>query len=129
MPGWPEFRDSDRVVKVEVWGLRNGDIEIDARSVAAIRMFAKRTGKSIMVGVSNGDPPAPLRWTSEPPTEPGWYWWRWKSFDGWMKEFGCILKVCEDTDGVLTWCPPEGMWVAVGKECFGEFAGPIPQPE
>lgn len=27
------------------------------------------------------------KWTSEPPKEPGWYWQRWKTEDGWSKPY------------------------------------------
>ena len=34
------------------------------------------------------------KWTTEPPTEPGWYWWRWS------KHFGSDIEALNWPDKV-----------------------------
>lgn len=57
-----------------------------------------------------------MRWTTETPKNPGWYWWRWQ-------EYGERIQFVEiEKDGTF-WTPNE---FALQD---GEWAGPIERPE
>ena len=57
--------------------------------------------------------PRGLRWTTEPPKVPGWYWCRHKSYP----EYAVVRKV---------W--PE-VWAEFGvPDGYDQWAGPIPEP-
>ena len=75
-----------------------------------------------------------LKWTTEPPTEPGWYWWREYPEPGALH----MVKVARR--------PPYGRMVILlsatevrpvsGRQAYemqrgmhAQFAGPIPEPE
>jgi hypothetical protein len=61
-----------------------------------------------------------LVWTTEPPTEPGWYWVRWKN------------GLCDVELGRLTDVPIGAMLLEhqmLGFANFSHFAGPIPEPQ
>lgn len=62
-----------------------------------------------------------MKWTTERPTKPGWYWWR-RIVPGWdaYKRPRCI-NVAPGPEGVYLqqWSIAEG----------AEWAGPIPEPE
>ncbi|MDE2097207.1 MAG: hypothetical protein KGL39_08165 [Patescibacteria group bacterium] len=62
---------------------------------------------------------APLRWSSEPPKVPGWYWYNSDGFG-----IGMVLVVIAES-------VPRARWTSV--ECVnftnGQWAGPIPEPE
>lgn len=59
-----------------------------------------------------------MKWTTDKPSVPGWYWWRGLSGKAW------ITEVLLEKDGNL--CVDWGMQVA---HCCYEWAGPIPEPE
>ena len=62
-----------------------------------------------------------LVWTSEPPTEPGWWWY---DFNG---EFGSTpTEVWVTTDEI--WARPLGTISRPIHEWKGRWAGPIPEP-
>ena len=69
--------------------------------------------------------PRPLQWTSEPPTEPGWYWYR-------LNERDNISITYVDVYGtVITYYPnlcPDGWSRQNLKNIHGQWAGPIPEP-
>ena len=64
------------------------------------------------------DLPRALRWTKEPPTEPGYYWFINEEVEG-------IIQICNSVKGLYVmyhgndeeWDLPEGEW-----------AGPIQEP-
>jgi hypothetical protein len=61
-----------------------------------------------------------MRWTTEPPTVPGWYWMRTP-----QGQIGChlVLTIGNRMAIVDSW----GLVCAAGLEC--EWSGPIPEPE
>lgn len=63
-------------------------------------------------------PPAPLRWTSEPPTSPGWYWIRWGAAANHTE-----VVLVTDSDALRV---HYGSRVADMRDV--EWAGPIPAP-
>lgn len=62
-----------------------------------------------------------MQWTTEKPTEPGWYWWRLderKSPIVFLRcgdNFHTVIDLYDGWDGTS----PDG----------GEWSGPIPEPE
>lgn len=62
----------------------------------------------------------PYTWTSEPPTVPGWYWWREESIDDTIVEIyecaGCLTVDGQAMEGI----PLKGL--------TGEWAGPLELP-
>jgi hypothetical protein len=65
----------------------------------------------------------PLKWTKEPPTVPGYYWWR----DGHVGPAG-VLRLAEEGRALLSFstksdfvCPP--------RMRGGEWCGPIEPPQ
>ena len=63
-----------------------------------------------------------MKWSKEPPTEPGWYWWKMGDVSNPMLE---VVK--------LEW---NSCYYRLGTrqyysahELYGDWAGPIPQPE
>ena len=63
-----------------------------------------------------------MKWTTEQPTVPGWYWHRMTDGLTWMEQIEVLdgrLVVIEDH--------PYGPQPVAG--CTGEWAGPIPEPE
>lgn len=63
--------------------------------------------------------PRRLRWTTEPPKKPGWYWWRWCK--------GAELNPLYVRDGLIVEYPRQSLTHVAG--IGGEWAGPIPEPE
>jgi hypothetical protein len=69
-----------------------------------------------------------LTWTTEPPTEPDWYWVEWESGDRAIVEIEHMVdQDDEDYQGM-------GFHNGCGWTCLEDvgivrFAGPIPQPE
>ena len=62
--------------------------------------------------------PRPLRWTKEPPTEPGLYWYRNKKVEG-------VIQICESVKGLYVMCHGFGEEYDIP---VGEWAGPIQEP-
>jgi hypothetical protein len=64
-----------------------------------------------------------MRWTTEPPREPGWYWYRPRSNKKWRlveTAFGhCGLREQRPAWRPFFWFMPTN----------GEWSGPIPEPE
>ena len=60
-----------------------------------------------------------LIWTKQPPTVPGWYWWR---------AYGAIavMEVCEQ-DGEMI-AQNDGCWFKA-RFADGEWAGPLTLPK
>jgi hypothetical protein len=60
-----------------------------------------------------------LKWTSEKPTAPGWYWWR-------------EVEASDRFTAVIHWDASDSVFIdgcRYSKETFnGQFAGPIPEP-
>ena len=71
-----------------------------------------------------------LHWTTQPPTEPGYYWWRAEQIDPRWPE---IVEINRFVD--IHGTPFLGGYVAGSarrrhiNEMTGEWAGPIPEPE
>lgn len=61
-----------------------------------------------------------LRWSSSPPTQPGWYWYRGEAHEA------DPLIVLVDETGAFQW--PDGGYQEAGL-ARGEWAGPIEPPE
>ena len=65
-----------------------------------------------------------MTWTPNKPTQPGWYWYRFKGNSSWL-EVREILEggfwSTEDESGCTE-------YINV-NELHGEWAGPIPEPE
>ena len=59
-----------------------------------------------------------LTWTTEPPKVPGWYWWRWAKYQGWM----CLAV----RDGLIVEHPRKVLRHA--QDIGGQWAGPIAPP-
>ena len=57
-------------------------------------------------------------WTTEPPKVPGWYWWRWAKYQGWM----CLAV----RDGLIVEHPRKVLRHA--QDIGGQWAGPIAPP-
>jgi len=73
-----------------------------------------------MSATSNLNPssPAEIQWSTEPPTEPGTYWFKRESF------FRAIMVEVRVTNGQLTvWWPTQDVPVTTLK---GVWRGPIP---
>lgn len=74
--------------------------------------------------------PRPLRWTNEPPKEPGWYWWRtdkWNDVqivfvDRWI--FCKTHRLGFSAKFLKNWKKEHDV-----AALDGEWAGPIPEPE
>lgn len=68
-----------------------------------------------------------MKWTSEPPTEPGWYWTRRTGRGGMGTE--CIVETTGPHCRV--WPHTKDRWgtPAGALEESREWAGPIPEPE
>ena len=67
-----------------------------------------------------------LKWTSEPPTEPGYYWYEDSSGIGIVK----IERYRIPGDILRLWAWFAGNEVEVlMDELHGRWAGPIPEPE
>ena len=62
--------------------------------------------------------PRPLRWTKEPPTEPGFYWYRNEEVEG-------VIQICKSVKGLYIMCHgfSEEYDIPVG-----EWAGAIQEP-
>ena len=60
-----------------------------------------------------------LRWTSEKPAQPGWYWYR-----GLIDEADPLILLVDEA-GYFQW--PDGAFEDV-RQTDGEWAGPIPLP-
>ena len=64
----------------------------------------------------------PMTWTRDRPTQPGWYWWR-----------GITMPMC--VVRIVDWRGDGELYVRDGEnltalnECYGNWSGPIPQPE
>ncbi len=43
-----------------------------------------------------------MTWSKQPPTEPGWYWWRWRS-DGYR--WTLHIEADDDSGELFTWVP------------------------
>ncbi len=81
-----------------------------------------------------GNPP-PLRWTTEPPTEPGWYWWRepcsvtWnvcEIYHGSISSRPLFVRNGGRVDNLPTFVMIYGAGGPGGRRL--EWAGPIPEP-
>ena len=59
-----------------------------------------------------------LTWGEEPPKVPGWYWWRWAKYQGWM----CLAV----RDGLIVEHPRKVLRHA--QDIGGQWAGPIAPP-
>ena len=69
-----------------------------------------------------------LRWTTEPPTEAGWYWVRWVSPRGGKDEApDVVLVLVTQKDGPLHYEEAEGSWLPI-VDVWTEWSGPIPEP-
>lgn len=66
-----------------------------------------------------------LNWTTETPTEPGWYWVGMRSDEGF---YAMIAEVWEE-NGLLVAQIKGGKILGVGCHFFELWAGPIPHPE
>jgi len=65
------------------------------------------------------------RWTSDNPTQPGWYWWRRYDFET------MILKVVRDSQQVLRVGVVEDEYLLTNQSVEnlnGEWAGPLEPP-
>jgi hypothetical protein len=58
-----------------------------------------------------------MKWTSEKPTVPGWYWYRMKVAQGWHQDICKVYQVNIDT------------YDDVPHDETLQMAGPIPEPE
>ena len=65
--------------------------------------------------------PRPLRWTKEPPTEPGWYWNRSKKY-----KTKSVVQVFEQFGKLYMFYP--GSEVEEELSTDDEWAGPIQEP-
>jgi hypothetical protein len=61
----------------------------------------------------------PLTWTTEKPTAPGWYWWRFRGHS----------TIIHLNDSLLWQLPSETGFVQYLRELSGQFAGPIQKPK
>ena len=77
-----------------------------------------------------------LTWTSEPPTESGYYWYR--RGKGFIPQIvyllweGCFFELKPKEPNrllVMHWAENEIDRSYDTKVCVGEWAGPIPEPE
>lgn len=60
-----------------------------------------------------------LAWTTEPPTVPGWYWWRWHK--------GAEAIPLEVREGLIVEYPRRTLRAVA--DIGGQWAGPIPMPK
>lgn len=60
-----------------------------------------------------------LEWTTEPPTVPGWYWWRWHK--------GAEAIPLEVREGLIVEYPRRTLRAVA--DIGGQWAGPIPMPK
>ena len=65
-----------------------------------------------------------LKWTDEPPKEPGWYWLR-------TTRRTIVCQVMLDQDGQLEidWLPQNERLAWLNRWLGCQWAGPIPEPE
>jgi len=71
-----------------------------------------------------------LRWTSDKPTVPGWYWYRTGAGDAsdWHRDYAFIIRVDAIADECL-YVAMDGSDVGYALEdAHGQFAGPIQEP-
>lgn len=64
----------------------------------------------------------PLRWTTEKPAEPGWYWWTDST-----RRKPTMAEVYVSTSGHL-WVDSVAFQPCELEQQSGQWAGPIPQP-
>lgn len=65
---------------------------------------------------------APLDWTTESPTKPGWYWAMYLDTEPW------IVRVAKDKDGILKWWE-DGVSRSWDLDTVSYWMGPLPVPE
>lgn len=65
-----------------------------------------------------------LVWSKEKPTVPGWYWWRKK---GTTERAICQIEQPVNSKYLWVYCVT-GFRMEL-PSCFGEWAGPLPEPE
>lgn len=78
----------------------------------------------VILAVKEFYSPKPLPWTDEPPTMPGWYWFRWK-------ELVQIVQLKWDIDEptqLLMWKIGRDYAYPV-KDYQGQWAGPLILPD
>lgn len=63
-------------------------------------------------------------WTKEPPTEPGWYWWRYGP--GTRPGMVCLFQTGAVRHALAHWA---GEKEPTPAEMGGEWAGPLTPPE
>lgn len=61
-----------------------------------------------------------MTWTKEPPTEPGWYWWRED-----LSYNGMIVWVSSDGKVSRMFAP---LWLWLASEMGGQWFGPLQVP-
>lgn len=65
-----------------------------------------------------------MKWTTKPPTQPGWYFWRWR------KSTMRVFHVAPRKNGRLGYGVCKGSASClVHDDDDEEWAGPIPEPE
>lgn len=65
-----------------------------------------------------------MTWTTQQPTQPGWYWWRWRN-----DKDPEIVRISTGADNRLWMEEMENYPGATSLEkVHGQFAGPIPEP-
>jgi hypothetical protein len=65
-----------------------------------------------------------MKWTDEPPTEPGWYWWKNN-----VLAMGPYIVEVTCTGSYLSVIHPEGVSYGTHFPPHSQWAGPIPEPE
>ena len=71
-----------------------------------------------------------LRWTTEPPTVPGWYWVRWSPRKPWSGQSEVeVVEVLVPKSGAvyLDHCGRSPEWESLSANWL-EWSGPIPEP-
>lgn len=66
-------------------------------------------------------------WTTEKPTQPGWYWCRWFDEYEYGEPFTCYLD--HNDDDILCVIQLEFAWLPLDEFGVRQWAGPIPHPE
>jgi hypothetical protein len=88
------------------------------------RYFTKEEKFMFVDGYDAGYSAASLEWSSDPPSEPGWYWERRN------KSWDCIsvIEVSEGRDGILEADRSMSFEDILRNKYPIEWAGPIPLP-
>lgn len=67
---------------------------------------------------------APLQWSCEPPTEPGWYWWR----DSASSSTLFVVRIARGISGLVLMALIGSSQTVIASEQKGQWAGPLVPP-